>query len=177
MSFLRPDFKLEPASCYVDARCPRYKAVIPAEKDLSPLIPYLNAEARVVFYDPDEPVIIFRFEGKKVAVRSGDVRISDLSDIEEGRRVKEKLEKFLEELWKRREEIKPRYEPRQLPPALEIYKLLPGTNCGKCGEPSCLALATRLSTGEADPRACLPLYEEAIFQENRLILEKKLTGA
>jgi len=53
-SLLRQDFRLEPASCYVDARCPRYKVVVPAETDLSPLLPYLNAVAKVLYYDPDE---------------------------------------------------------------------------------------------------------------------------
>jgi ArsR family metal-binding transcriptional regulator len=35
--------------------------------------------------------------------------------------------------------------------ALEIFKRLPGTNCGLCGMPTCLALAMHVWTGEAAP--------------------------
>lgn len=28
--------------------------------------------------------------------------------------------------------------------AMDIYKLLPKTNCGRCGESSCMAFATKL---------------------------------
>ena len=171
---LREDFRLEPASCFVDANCPRYKAVIPAEEDLAPLLPYLNAVAKVVFYDPAEPVLIFKFEGRKVAVRRDDVRISDVRDIEEGKILREKVARFLEELWRKRDEITPRHEPRTLPPALTIYRHLPQTNCGRCGEATCLAFASKLSTGEADLSACRPLFEEEDFAANQNELLKLL---
>ncbi|MFY9637706.1 MAG: (Fe-S)-binding protein, partial [Methanobacterium sp.] len=32
--------------------------------------------------------------------------------------------------------------------AMEIYRLLPKTNCAKCGEASCMAFATKLSDKE-----------------------------
>ncbi len=163
MKFLRDDFRLEQAACRVD-RVPRYKILIPAEEDLSELMPYLNALARVVYYDPDEPVLVFRLEDKKVALRPHLAQLAEVGDIEEGRLWREKLEKFLEEVWARREEIRPRHEARTLPPALEIYKLLPKTNCGECGEATCLALAAKLSTGEADLSAC-PLLNQPDYAD------------
>ena len=33
---------------------------------------------------------------------------------------------------------------------IEIYKLLPKTNCGKCGVPTCLAFAMQLAAGKAE---------------------------
>ena len=38
--------------------------------------------------------------------------------------------------------------------ALEIYKLLPKTNCKKCGYPTCLAFAMKLATGKVEVEAC-----------------------
>ena len=164
---LREDFRLEPASCFVDARCPKYKAVIPAEEDLAPLLPYLNAVTKVLFYDPEEGVLVFNFEGHKVAVRRDDVRISDIRDIEEGRVLREKVAGFLEDVWARKGEISPSFEPRTRPPALTIYRYLPKTNCGLCGEPTCLAFAAKLSTGEAELSACPPLNEDPAYSEAR----------
>ena len=33
---------------------------------------------------------------------------------------------------------------------IEIFKLLPKTNCGKCGVPTCLAFAMQLAAGKAE---------------------------
>jgi len=38
--------------------------------------------------------------------------------------------------------------------AVEIYRLLPKTNCGKCGLPSCFGFAAKLATGQASPDDC-----------------------
>ena len=166
MAFLREDFRLEQAACRID-KVPRYKAVIPAEEDLSPLMPYINAVARTVFYDPEEPVIVFRLDQYKVALRKNLAQIAEVQDIEEGRKARDKVEAFLQDLAQRKAEITPRPEPRTLPPALEIYKYLPKTNCGQCGEATCLAFAAKLSTGEADLSLCRPLFEEDKWQEEK----------
>ena len=48
---------------------------------------------------------------------------------------------------------------------IEIYKLLPRTNCGKCGEKTCMAFATKLANREARledcPELLKPEYKEA----------------
>ncbi len=40
---------------------------------------------------------------------------------------------------------------------MEIYRLLPKTNCAKCGEASCMAFATKLSDKETDLELCTQL--------------------
>lgn len=40
---------------------------------------------------------------------------------------------------------------------IDVYRLLPGTACKECGEPNCMAFATRLVNGEVPLEACLPL--------------------
>jgi acetyl-CoA decarbonylase/synthase complex subunit gamma len=44
---------------------------------------------------------------------------------------------------------------------IEIFKLLPKTNCKECGEPTCLAFAMKLAAGKADLSACPYVSEEA----------------
>jgi acetyl-CoA decarbonylase/synthase, CODH/ACS complex subunit gamma len=43
---------------------------------------------------------------------------------------------------------------------IEIFKLLPKTNCGKCGVPTCLAFAMQLAASKADLSACPTVSEE-----------------
>ncbi|MFW9955760.1 MAG: acetyl-CoA decarbonylase/synthase complex subunit gamma, partial [Candidatus Thorarchaeota archaeon] len=51
----------------------------------------------------------------------------------------------------------------KLPGPLEIYPLLPGTNCKECGEANCMAFATKLAEHTVKIKACSPLYKEAKY--------------
>ncbi len=44
---------------------------------------------------------------------------------------------------------------------IQIYKLLPKTNCAECGVPTCLAFAMNLAAGKAELVACPHVSEEA----------------
>jgi len=44
---------------------------------------------------------------------------------------------------------------------IEIFKLLPKTNCGECGVPTCLAFAMNLASGKVELSACPHVSEEA----------------
>jgi len=44
---------------------------------------------------------------------------------------------------------------------IQIFKLLPKTNCGECGTPTCLAFAMNLAAGKAELDACPYVSEEA----------------
>ncbi len=44
---------------------------------------------------------------------------------------------------------------------VEIFKLLPKTNCKKCGFPTCLAFAMKLAQRQASLDSCPDVSEEA----------------
>ncbi len=48
--------------------------------------------------------------------------------------------------------------------ALEFYKLLPKTNCGDCGLPTCLAFAIKLTSKDTDITKC-PHLDESVSKE------------
>jgi len=52
---------------------------------------------------------------------------------------------------------------RELSP-LDIYMLLPKTNCGKCGENNCMAFAAKVVNREAAIELCTPLVEEERYK-------------
>lgn len=49
---------------------------------------------------------------------------------------------------------------------IEVYKLLPRTNCKKCGEENCMAFAVRLVNLEVKPEKCTPLVEDPKYKKN-----------
>src|SRR4030042_1011679 len=44
---------------------------------------------------------------------------------------------------------------------IEIFKLLPKTNCKECGDPTCLAFAMKLAAGKAELTLCPHISDEA----------------
>ncbi len=49
---------------------------------------------------------------------------------------------------------------REVPSPIVVYKLLPGTNCKKCGKKNCMTFAGKLVNREASIKECPPLLEK-----------------
>ncbi|MEM1515449.1 MAG: acetyl-CoA decarbonylase/synthase complex subunit gamma [Candidatus Bathyarchaeia archaeon] len=62
---------------------------------------------------------------------------------------------------------------REISP-LNVYMLLPRTNCGKCGESNCMAFATKLVNREVILELCKPLIEEEKYKNQYAKLEDLL---
>ncbi len=60
-----------------------------------------------------------------------------------------------------------------MPSPMEIYKLLPKTNCGRCGEKTCMSFAFKLLSGEKKLKDCELLFDEK-YSVNRKKLEEML---
>ncbi|MEM1606622.1 MAG: acetyl-CoA decarbonylase/synthase complex subunit gamma [Candidatus Bathyarchaeia archaeon] len=65
---------------------------------------------------------------------------------------------------------------RELSP-LDVYMLLPRTNCGKCGEKNCMAFATKVVNREAPIEICTPLIEEERYRSEYAKLKEILAPA
>lgn len=57
---------------------------------------------------------------------------------------------------------------------LEAYKYLPGTNCGECGEQTCMAFASRLIDRSKKLTECTPMINEDKYSKKFAELEKLL---
>lgn len=56
--------------------------------------------------------------------------------------------------------------------AMEIYMLLPKTNCKKCGDSTCMAFAVALLSGSRKIDECPPLVEEDKYRTFKAKLEE-----
>jgi len=69
-------------------------------------------------------------------------------------------------------EIKSKVGVKELSP-IDVYKLLPRTNCKECGEENCMAFATKVVNREVHIEKCTPLlkkeYEKAYAQLKELL--------
>lgn len=136
------------------------------EDSIAPVLPYLNAALRGTDYHRDSRVVIWKDGGHKHAFRPREISVALVGDREEARRLIDDVVDVVNAIGKRRGEIEPSLRRRCLPSPMDIYKLLPRTNCKQCGYSSCMAYAAHLREGEADLSQCLSLSADS-YRENR----------
>ena len=130
------------------------------EGDLGPVLPYLNAVIPQASYTHAAETLTFMESYRMIALYRRRITIAKADDIVDAWLTLEDIRRLAEQTWSDRNRINPSFEIRIKPPAIEIFKRLPRTSCGRCGELTCLAFAVRVWTGEASVRLCLPVFEE-----------------
>lgn len=133
------------------------KVLLPA--DISPAFPYLNAVLDDTIYDHENGILIGFAGRKRYAFRSHDIQLGMVPDPENVTGVIEEVISLINRVWNDRDKIEPSYSAQKIPPAFEIYRMLPGGNCRKCGYQTCLAFAADLRSGAAGPSLCVKLTD------------------
>lgn len=132
-----------------------YRASVGLREEITKALPYLNAELKKAEYHHDANVLLWSHDGRKYAFRPREIAIAPVRDRGEAERLARGIVDTVNEIWTRKDRLEPRFEgPKPLPHALEIYKRLPGTNCGACGYLSCMALATAARSDPAKLDLC-----------------------
>ena len=128
--------------------------------DVSQALPYLNAVLGGYEYVKQPPAVTFRIHGKLVTVHGQKIAINAMKDEDEARKIVEWLIREINDAWEKRNEIQPCYEGMPKPKLIEILKLLPKTNCRKCGFPTCMVFASLVAEGAKDQSDCPELKTE-----------------
>jgi len=139
--------------------------------DIREVFPYLNATLKACQYNPDAPFLRFRHEGHIIVLRPRQAAVSKLVDAEDAQRMLGRVKDLVNDTWERREQITPSCRRAAGLTALQLYRLLPGGNCGKCGEPTCLAFAVKLAEEEATLDRCSPLLETHQEEKRKALVE------
>jgi ArsR family metal-binding transcriptional regulator len=155
--FQKYTLKLVRPICAVNR--PVVGAFVDIDTDIREVLPYLNAELGNCIYNPEMPFLRFLWSGKSVTLYPLNIGITGLADEKEAERLVEALRQLLEETWAKRADIQPSYRRGSEVKVLDVYRLLPRTNCGCCGERTCLAFAARLLKQDMILADCTPLAE------------------
>ncbi len=130
------------------------------DQDISVVLPYLNSALGGSAYVKDPPSVTLRVHGKLITLHAREIFINALKDEDEADKVLAWLAQEINHTWERRAGIEPLYESPSKPQMIRILKLLPRTNCGLCGEPTCTVFAIRASEGVKTPEDCPELAAE-----------------
>ena len=144
----------------------KVNAIADLSDDISDLLPYLNTVFKGFEYIEKERILIVKRDGHLITFRPKKIAITKLEDEEDARAVMDNLKHIINETYQNRERIKPDYSSGKELNASDINRLLPGTNCKKCGERSCFAFAFKLARQEGAILKCAPLFSDE-FQEKR----------
>ena len=130
------------------------------DQDVGEALPYLNASLGGFEYSTEPPSVTFRVHGKIITVHPRLIAVNALKDELEADKILEWLKREINEAWENRADIEPCFTGLPRPQLLEILKLLPRTNCNKCGQPTCMVFAALAVEGGKGVEDCPELDVE-----------------
>lgn len=141
---------------------------------LDEVIPYLATLPGVIAYNPETHTLTFRRQPGFMTLYPDKVYITQVRDTEEGLALLDTLREAVNMVWDKRDELIAVMRPKSAPRHLDIWSLLPQTNCKECGEATCLAFAVSLIQHNRLLEECTPLTSDSAFIERRATLEAML---
>ena len=148
--------------CIADRR--KTRVIADFSDDISPVFPYLNRIVPAILYNPGANSVTLRRQWRILTFYPRVAMLAKMDGPEDARRQLEWFQALCNDTWRRRAEIEPCYERRQLLGPLDAYLLLPRLNCRACGEATCMAFAFGLLLGgrrlDQCPRLAEPEYAE-----------------
>lgn len=140
-------------------------------EDIGEVLPYLASVIRACTYDDNIKTLTFRRQGKGIALYPRKITVTRLRDREEAKGVLDELKALINNTYDNRQNIQPCYKKGGELRYLDVFKLLPGTNCRECGEMTCLAFATKVVQQEVQISRCSPLFSSRFEEKRKKLLE------
>ena len=144
-----------------------YGAHVSLNTDVSELFPIINSAVEGSTYYDTPAYVHFDLDGILCALYPHDVVLAAFTDRDQAIRFIDRLIAFLNDLYEKKDLITPDYKRFKPISVLDIYKLLPKTNCRECGFQTCMAFAGALRVEQITPDKCPhfvhPIAEKAVY--------------
>jgi len=135
-------------------------------RTLDGLLPLVAAVApNVIAFNPVGGTLTLRRQAGFITFYPDKVMITQVLNSEEGLTLLQEVCTLLNQCWEHRDTIQPVTHAKRTPRPLDVWTLLPQTNCRQCGEATCMAFAFALLMNKQTPAACPPLAADAAFTE------------
>lgn len=129
-------------------------------EDIAAVLPYLNAELGGHQYTADPPSLTFKIHGRLITLHPRKIAINALESAEQAENILKWLKRQINDIWARRSEIEPSSKPPARPGVVDVLRVLPRTNCKKCGQPTCMVFATQAIEGGKVAEDCPELSQD-----------------
>jgi ArsR family metal-binding transcriptional regulator len=141
---------------------------------LSDVIPYMATLPGVISYNPATCALTFRRKPGFITLESQKIYITQVKDSSEGLILLEAVKDAINVVWEKREELSAVTVRKRAPQHLDVWELLPRTNCKQCGEPTCLAFAVGLIMQKRQLEECRPLQDDPYLSDRYSTLQAML---
>jgi ArsR family metal-binding transcriptional regulator len=141
---------------------------------LDDVLSYLATLPGVIGFNPETLTFTLRRQPGFITIYCQRITITQVRDVTEGLSLLEALKAAINAVWEHRHELKPVTKSQRPPRPLDIYAILPQTNCKQCSEATCMAFAVNLLMGKTSLDQCLPLHSNPAYIERRTTLEAML---
>lgn len=141
---------------------------------LEDVLPYLATLPDVIAFNPEACTLTFRRPRGFLTLYADKVYITQVQDTEEGLALLGALRDAINATWEHRDRLVAVTQRRHVPRPLDVYTLLPQTNCKQCGEATCMAFAFALLQHNRELAECPPLQDGEAFADRRAALEAML---
>ena len=144
----------------------RWGVLVSLPGNISAVFPYLNAVFDNTIYDHENKILIVREKNQAYAFRPREIRIARTDDPTQAAQITSEIVEKVNRIWQKREQITPLFTEKKRVGVIDVFKLLPKTNCRKCGYLTCLAYAADLRQGTAQLEDC-PCLSQPEYVENK----------
>jgi ArsR family metal-binding transcriptional regulator len=144
------------------------------DRPLQDVLPYLAALPGIVAWNPEALTLTIRRPHGFMTLYNDKVYITQVVDAAEGLDLFDALKEAVNAVWEKRAELIAVTARKRAPRHLDIWELLPRTNCGRCDEATCLAFAVAVLQHKRLLNDCPPLQSDSFFADRRATLEAML---
>lgn len=160
--------------CLADPAKIRFTAKF--DRDISSVLPYLNAVLQGAIYNHAGKSLTLRKEGRLITLHPRQVVAAKIGNLEDARTVIGWTLDLVNECYSKRSTINPNFERRGLLGVLDVVKLLPGTNCRRCGQLTCLSFASLLVFQKVSILTCSDIFMAQYQPKRKLLLDLLRAG-
>jgi ArsR family metal-binding transcriptional regulator len=144
------------------------------DRALNDVLPYLATLPGIIAWNPDALTLTFRRPHGFMTLYNDKVYITQVVDGPEGLELLDSLVQAINAVWAKRAELIAVTARKHAPRHLDIWELLPRTNCGRCDESTCLAFAVAVVQQKRPLTDCQPLQSDSSFADRKATLEAML---
>jgi ArsR family metal-binding transcriptional regulator len=141
---------------------------------LQDVLPYLATLPGIIAWNPEAPTLTFRRSHGFMTLYNDKVYITQVVGAAEGLQLLASLKEAINAVWEKRAELRAVTARKRAPRHLDIWEMLPRTNCGECDEATCLAFAVAVLRQKRALTDCRPLQSDSFFADRKSTLEAML---
>jgi ArsR family metal-binding transcriptional regulator len=149
----------------------KIRVIAEISEEIQEVFPYLNAVLKGCIYNHPANTLTIRKDQKLITLHALHITLAKIEDENEAEELLRWLKDLINETYEKRSQIEPNYSMAAELKALDLFKLLPVTNCKKCGEPSCLAFAVKLVGRDIEITKCDPLFLEKYQEKQKVLID------